>query len=119
MFRNRDAAHARSVTPIAEQIERLGRIVFGAVFSVESSPELAIVSRTLNGQTVPFESLSAGAREQLGLLGRLACAALVDPLEGAPVILDDTLGFAADARLQSLGAVLDDVGKNQQIILVT
>ena len=119
MIRHRDAAHARYVTPFAEQIERLGRIVFGADFSVEISPELAILSRTLNGQTVPFESLSAGAREQLGLLGRLACAALVDPLEGAPVILDDTLGFADDTRLKSLGAVLNDVGKDAQIIVLT
>lgn len=119
MIRYRDAAHARYVTPFAEQIERLGRIVFGADFSVEISPELAILNRTLNGQTVPFESLSAGAREQLGLLGRLACAALVDPLEGAPVILDDTLGFADDGRLKRLGAVLNEVGKNAQIIVLT
>lgn len=119
MLRHRDAAHARYVRPFAEEIQRLGRVVFGPDFAVEITPDLTIASRTLADQTVPFESLSAGAREQLGLLGRLACAALVDPREGAPLILDDTLGFADDDRLRSLGAVLNDVGKSAQIIILT
>lgn len=119
MLRHRDEAHARYVTPFAERIESLGRIVFGSDFKADITPDLHIANRTLDGQTVPFESLSAGAQEQLGLLGRLAAAALVDPVEGAPLILDDTLGFADDDRLGSLGAVLNDVGKNSQIIVLT
>lgn len=119
IHRHRDAAHARYVAPFAQQIENLGHIVFGAGFSVEIAPDLSIKSRTLNDQTIPFEDLSAGAKEQLGLLGRLAATTLVDPLEGAPLILDDTLGFADEERLGALNAVLNDVGKTAQIIVLT
>ncbi|KAB1654836.1 AAA family ATPase [Pseudoclavibacter chungangensis] len=117
--RHRDEAQQKYVAPFTERIERLGRVVFGSDFAVTVSPELVIESRTLAGRTVPFESLSAGAREQLALLGRLACAQLVDPGEGAPVVLDDTLGFADPERLRSLGAVLGDVGRTAQVVLLT
>src|SRR5699024_12665398 len=64
-------------------------------------------------------ALAAGARAPPGPLGRPACAALAAPLEAPPVILDDTLGFADHTRLKSLGAVLNDVGKDAQIIVLT
>src|SRR5699024_2650025 len=38
------------VAPFKEQIERLGRVIFGQDLSVEISEDLEIVSRTLNGQ---------------------------------------------------------------------
>ncbi|MDO4784772.1 MAG: AAA family ATPase [Propionibacteriaceae bacterium] len=119
MRAKRDEAQRKYVAPFRNRIERLGRVVFGAGFGVEVSDDLDIVSRTLDGRTVPFDSLSAGAREQLALLGRLACAQLVDPAEGAPLILDDTLGFADPARLTALNAVLNDVGQHAQVVLLT
>src|SRR5699024_3654494 len=69
MRRHRDAAHRRYVAPFKASIDRLGRIVFGRDFEVQVDEELQIASRTLDGDTVPFESLSAGAKEQLALLG--------------------------------------------------
>ncbi len=117
--RHRDAAHAKYVAPFAQKITSFGKIVFGPDFGVEITPDLRIASRTLNAETIPFDYLSAGAREQLGLLGRLAAAALVDDEDGAPLILDDALGFADDGRLASLGAVLNEVGKDAQIIVLT
>lgn len=119
MLRHRDEAQSRYVAPFTERIDRLGRIVFGRDFAVHVTRDLAIASRTLDGQTVPFGSLSAGAREQLALLGRLACAQLVDAEEGAPVILDDTLGFADPERLAALNVVLNDVGRTVQVVLLT
>lgn len=119
MHRHRNEAHQKYAAPFKDHIERLGRVVFGPDFQVSVSNELAVESRTLDGTTVPFDSLSAGAREQVALIGRLACAQLVDADEGAPVILDDTLGFADPERLTLLNVVLGEVGRSAQVVLLT
>lgn len=119
MLRHREAAQQRYVAPFRDHMEHLGRVVFGSDFQVEISPELTVESRTLGGCTVPFGSLSAGTREQIALLGRLASAQLVDGAEGAPVILDDSLGFADPMRLRRLNVVLNDVGHCAQVIILT
>ena len=116
---HRAEAQLRYVAPFRERIESLGRLVFGPDLAVEVTPELDIASRTLAGETVPFQSLSSGAREQLSLLGRLACAQLVQPGEGVPLIIDDALGFADPDRLTRLGAVLNRVGGSVQTIILT
>lgn len=116
---HRAEAQLRYVAPFRERIESLGRLVFGPDLAVEVTPELNIASRTLAGETVPFHSLSSGAREQLSLLGRLACAQLVQPGEGVPLIIDDALGFADPDRLTRLGAVLNRVGGDVQTIIFT
>jgi hypothetical protein len=77
---NREAAQRSYVAPYREEIERLGRIVFGPDFRVEIDHKtLQIASRTVDGVTVPFASLSGGTREQLCVLSLLACAALISP----------------------------------------
>ena len=117
--RHRAEAQLRYVAPFRERIESLGRLVFGPDLAVEVTPQLNIASRTLAGETVPFQSLSSGAREQLSLLGRLACAQLVQPGEGVPLIIDDALGFADPERLARLGVVLNRVGDGVQTIILT
>jgi len=114
-------AEARSayVAPLQDQIERLGRLVFGPSLSLHLSEELAIVDRTLDNVTVPFAQLSGGTREQLGILARLACAILVSKQGGAPVILDDTLGYTDDARLERMGAAIAQAGRHCQVIVLT
>ncbi len=119
MQRKKSEAQRAYVEPFRKKIESLGRRVFAADFSVEISPELTVVARTVAGQTVPFESLSVGAREQISLLGRLACAQLVSEGEGAPLILDDTLGFADPDRLRALNRLLSEVGRSAQVIVLT
>lgn len=113
------AARQRYVDPFRTSITSLGKVVFGPEFSVEIGDDLSIVSRTLDGVTVPFESLSGGAREQLSIIGRLATARLVSADEGAPVLLDDSLGFTDAARRRKLAAVLNLVGATAQIIILT
>ncbi|GAA2239466.1 hypothetical protein GCM10010401_09910 [Rarobacter faecitabidus] len=119
LLRHRAAAQRRYVAPFKERIEALGRPIFGRDFRVDVTTDLRIASRTLGGVTVPFESLSAGAREQVALLGRLACAELVDPGRGGPLLLDDTFGFADPKRLQAINVVLNATGRNAQIVLLT
>lgn len=115
----KEEAQRKYVAPFKDQIERLGRLVFGPGLSVEVSENLEIVSRTLNERTVAFESLSGGTKEQLALIGRLAVATLVDSDSGAPVILDDAFGFADAERLNALNVILGTVGQRAQVILLT
>lgn len=119
MTRHRDASRERYVEPFRREVERLGRIVFGDDFAVEIDATLRILSRTLTGCTVPFESLSGGAKEQLGIVARLAGAALVAKEDGVPVVIDDALGFTDAVRLQKMGEVFDAVGGDGQVIVLT
>ncbi|HCG56628.1 MULTISPECIES: AAA family ATPase [Brevibacterium] len=119
VLKHKEESQRKYVAPFKEQIERLGRLVFGQGLSVEVSEDLEIVSRTLNERTVPFESLSGGTKEQLALIGRLAVATLVDSDSGAPVVLDDAFGFADAQRLNALNVILSTVGKSAQVIVLT
>jgi len=117
--RHRSDARRRYVAPFSERLESLGAVVFGDTFRVELDDDLRIVSRTLAGRTVRYENLSTGAREQLAVLTRLACAALVDPDDGVPVVLDDVLGHSDPDRLRRLGAVFGMVAPPAQVLLLT
>jgi hypothetical protein len=119
MARHRDATRQRYVDPFRNQVERLGRIVFGDSFEVDIDSALRICSRTLAGRTVPYESLSGGAKEQLGIVARLAGAVLVANEDSVPVVIDDALGFTDAERLTKMGAVFDAVGGDGQVIVLT
>jgi len=119
MTRHRDASRLRYVDPFRTEVERLGRIVFGPDFEVRIDGDLRILSRTLHGCTVPFDSLSGGAKEQLGIVARLASAALVAKEDGVPVVIDDALGFSDPDRLARMGEVFDAVGGDGQVIVLT
>ena len=119
MVRHRDTTRQRYVAPYRTELERLGRIVFGDTFEVDVDSELSICTRTMEGCTVPYESLSGGAREQLGILARLAGAALVAKEDTVPVVIDDALGFTDSDRLDRMGAVFSTVGDRGQVIVLT
>ena len=94
--------------------------MFGPDFAVELDDlNLSVLSRTLNGRTIPYKSLSIGAQEQIALISRLACATIVAPDGGVPVILDDALGKSDPQRLEAMGAVLAVAGRQSQIIVLT
>ena len=122
----REAAQLAYVGPFRDKISGYARIIFGHGVEVEVDPStLEIVSRTLNGTTVPFALLSGGAREQFAVLARLACAALVSPAAadgtpgGVPVIIDDALGYSDPGRLEALGAAFTAAGRDCQVIVLT
>ncbi|MFM8599476.1 MAG: AAA family ATPase [Mycobacterium sp.] len=119
MARHRDDTRQRYVRPYRAELERLGRVVFGSSFEVEIDTDLVIRSRTLDGKTVPYESLSGGAKEQLGILARLAGAALVSADDTVPVVIDDALGFSDPDRLTRMGTVFSTVGDRGQVIVLT
>ena len=119
---NREEAQRSYVGPYRAEIERLGRIVYGSTFSVEiDHSSLAIESRTLNGRTVGFNRLSMGAKEQLCVIARLACAGIVAGTGGggAPVIIDDALGWTDPNRLSRIGAAISAASHDCQVIVLT
>jgi DNA repair exonuclease SbcCD ATPase subunit len=115
----RAQAHQRYVAPFRERIENLGHIVFDASFEVELDDDLRVTRRTLDGQTLDFEQLSTGTQEQLGILSRLACATIVAKDGGAPVIIDDALGWTDPRRLKRMGATIAVAGRDCQVIILT
>ncbi|MFK5688733.1 AAA family ATPase [Ornithinimicrobium sp. LYQ92] len=122
LHQHRDAAHRAYVRPFTEALEGLGRQVYGDTFGVGVDEDLSVRSRTVDGTTVPFDQLSGGAKEQLGILARLAVAHLVDPQQGVPVVIDDALGYSDPERLAQMGRVLGSeaaVGEDVQVILLT
>jgi hypothetical protein len=119
MARHRDTTRLGYVEPYRTELQRLGRPVFGPSFEVDVDTDLCIRSRTLDGVTVPYDSLSGGAKEQLGILARLAGAALVAKEDAVPVVVDDALGFTDPDRLAKMGEVFDTVGAHGQVIVLT
>lgn len=123
---HRDAARRSYVAPFKQQIEAFARIVFGPTVSIEVDHDtLEVISRTLEGVTIPYDSLSSGAKEQLCVLARLACAALVSAASadeedrGVPVIFDDALGYSDAGRLERLGAAFSVAGNRSQVVVLT
>ncbi len=119
MTRHRDTTRLRYVEPFRAELQRLGRPVFGPSFEVNVDSDLCISNRTLDGRTVPYESLSGGAKEQLGILARLAGAALVAKEDAVPILIDDALGFTDPERLVKMAAVFDTLGERGQVIVLT
>ncbi len=117
--RHRDRAHASYVAPYARAIEKLGVQMYGESFSITVSPDLVITHRHLHGSSVPFAQLSGGAKEQLGILARLAVSSLVHSRGGVPVIIDDALGYTDPERLRRVGTVLGSSESMGQIIFLT
>ncbi|MCD4845551.1 MAG: hypothetical protein K8R25_13805, partial [Methanosarcinales archaeon] len=119
MKEERDKVRLAYVAPLKEKIETLGRLVFNNSFEVEVTEKLEVSSRTMDGYNIPFESLSGGTKEQISLISRLACAMTVSKDGGAPLILDDALGYSDPKRLKLMGAVLAKAGRECQIIILT
>ncbi|MDE2640611.1 MAG: hypothetical protein OXI03_08530, partial [Chloroflexota bacterium] len=118
--KHRRQSRQRYVEPFKSRIDQFGRIVFGPGFEVELDEDLRLARRTLGGITLDIDQLSTGAREQLGVISRLACAAIVSPDDGgAPVMIDDALGWSDPQRLQSMCAAIAAAGKQCQVIVLT
>jgi len=115
----RETMRQAYVAPLRDGIERLGRHVFGPTLRVDVDEKLQVVSRTVDGITISIKQLSTGAREQIGLLVRLAAASMVSKDGGVPLVLDDALGSTDEGRLEAMGAVLRVASQDSQTIILT
>lgn len=118
MLRHRDAARQRYAAPFVTALNSLARTVFGGDVDFELSEELEVEARSRDGETVSFDALSGGAKEQLSILTRFAIAQLVSD-EPVPVLIDDALGSTDSQRLQLMAALFSKAGKNTQVIVLT
>jgi uncharacterized protein YhaN len=79
---------------------------------------VAHLSRSSDG-SFEFDQLSAGAREQLGLLVRLAMAKLVSRETPHPVFLDEPLADTDPDRFDLIANVLREIADELQLIITT
>lgn len=115
----RDAAQERLLAPLQRGVTELLRLVFpDATAKFDERYALRQISREQGADS--FDELSFGAREQLGLVTRLAFARLLGGDDGLPVLLDDALVATDEARLERTRRVLDAAAASGlQLILVT
>ena len=116
--RHRAEARERYAAPLRTQLLAYGRMLFGSDFDVELDEDLKVARRYLDGAWLEVGALSVGAREQLALLGRLACATLLGD-QGGLLLFDDALGNSDPERLEALGAVLRLAGEHSQVVVLT
>lgn len=104
--------------PFHRAVVELGSLVYGRDFDVRLGDDLTIRSRRIGSVTVDYDSLSGGAREQLSVIVRIACARLVGE-GGVPVFLDDTMGYTDPSRRLTMGAVIAAAASTSQLIVLT
>ncbi|MCK7544491.1 AAA family ATPase [Marinobacter bryozoorum] len=75
---------------------------------------------TRGSELGPVKDLSFGAREQMGLISRLAYADLLKEADRPTlVILDDTLVHSDQSRLDDMKRILFDAARRHQVLLFT
>lgn len=122
-----DAARGKMMrrlhAPLQKHLERYLRILFPGA-SVELDDDLVPGQITRAGsqglENGALMDLSHGAREQIGVLARLAYADLLQEA-GRPalVILDDALVHSDEGRLGQMKRVLYDAASRHQILIFT
>lgn len=119
----RDTLTRRLQAPLRLRLQHYVDLLFPQA-RIDIDEDLMLGSLTRGGQQGPersaFEALSFGAREQLGVIARLAYADLLREA-GRPtlIILDDVLVHSDDERLAQMKRVLFDAGTRHQILLFT
>ncbi|MCK2088941.1 AAA family ATPase [Thauera aromatica] len=122
----RRALTRRLQAPLQKHLNRYLQLLFPhACVDIDDDLVPGPLTRPLAGaggglETGDFEALSFGAREQMGVLSRLAYADLLAEA-GRPtlVILDDALVHSDAERLAQMKRVLFDAATRHQILLFT
>lgn len=105
--------------PLMEKFMEYGKSVFGPDTKFTMDDDLQIVARANNAGYFATEHLSGGAQEQIDILLRLAAAGIMEGGAGAPVIIDDALGYSDDNRIRLMNNALGRAGKDSQVIVLT
>lgn len=80
----------------------------------------AVDGLTRAGSAEPFLSLSDGTREQIAIIVRLGLGRLLaERGRPVPVVLDDSLVFSDDDRIERMFDVLTRAAEKQQVIVLT
>ncbi|MGX2041714.1 AAA family ATPase [Methylocaldum sp. MU1018] len=119
----RRALTRRLQAPLQKHLNRYLQLLFpGAYLGIDENLSPGPLTRTgSNGTELgDVEDLSFGAREQMGIISRLAYAGLLREA-GRPtlIILDDALVHSDEERLAQMKRVLFDAATRHQILLFT
>lgn len=119
---------AKFTTPLITKIADYLRPVFGRSIDVQLNNEnlkftgLGLNRRDNDQGAVDFDSLSAGAREQMAAAVRLAIAELLaEESDGClPIVFDDAFAYSDPDRVEALQAMLDlAANRGLQVIVLT
>ncbi|MDA4848847.1 AAA family ATPase [Hoeflea poritis] len=113
-------AKERYLSPVLKRVRPYLQLLFpGAEIAIDENLHIVGVVRE-NGYEESFEHLSMGTQEQIAVLVRLAFAEmLVEQGHPATVVLDDALVFSDDRRMGRMFDILNIVGQQVQIIVLT
>ncbi|WP_311946720.1 AAA family ATPase [Halomonas piscis] len=119
----RQTVTRRLQAPLQKHLGRYLKLLFpGAELTVDEDlkPEALIRDGTGGEERGSLEALSFGAREQMGLITRLAYADLLKEA-GRPtlIILDDALVHCDRARREQMKRILFDAARRHQVLLFT
>lgn len=111
--------HHSVVAPVLRRLESVApSVIRNAGFAMGEGFVLSGLKR--GGHQESLDRLSGGTREQIAVLARLAYARLLaDQGYALPVVLDDALVHADDARLDAMFAVLAEAAAHHQVIVLT
>ena len=109
--------------PLQKHVNRYLQLLFPrATLDIDDDLTPGRLTRISSGgaESAPVGSLSFGAREQMGVISRLAYADLLKEA-GRPtlIILDDALVHSDDQRLEQMKRVLFDAAQRHQVLLFT
>jgi hypothetical protein len=105
--------------PLALRLSELASHVWPTA-NVPLTSELTVGGLSRYGRLETTEAVSAGTREQMAVLSRLAYASLIgERAEQVPLILDDPLVFSDDRRLEAVFEAMAVAAKSHQIIILT
>jgi DNA repair exonuclease SbcCD ATPase subunit len=109
---------ARGLT--RELTGRLATVTEGRYVEAILDEELGVRVRSASGRLTRVETLSQGTRNLIYLLERLALAQWISATkEPLPLLLDDALVYCDKRRLDLGLGMLEDLGRQAQIILFT
>ena len=113
-------AKERYLSPVLKRVHPYLQLLFpGAEIVIDENLHIVGVVRQ-NGYEESFGHLSMGTQEQIAVLVRLAFAEmLVEQGHPATIILDDALVFSDDRRMGRMFDILNMVGQQVQIIVLT
>ena len=119
MTQARAASRNALADPLLRKLEEYGGGVFGAGTQFTMNEDLRIESRSNADGKFDVDELSGGAQEQLDILLRLAVAGVMEGGQGAPVIIDDALGYSDEHRLRRMNNALAKAGRDMQVLVLT
>ncbi len=113
------AIQDRFLAPVTARLKPYLESVFpGAALGMDASFGVATIAR--NGLPEDMTRLSAGTREQIAVLTRLAFAGLLsDAGHATPLILDDALVYSDDERIAAMFGALQKAAAVHQVIILS